>query len=273
MINASLLAAIAGGGAADAGFLDSIDGLLVAAQWDATKTASYSGSGQTWANLIATPSDGETQADYDCHLGAGSGSSTDDPTFVGTAGTDSAKWTLDGGDFFACKNTGLLAMAKAHRTDYSDGTWIAFVGLTQTGAGGFMSNTDAFADGVTLRKQSGPQVRLQVTGGAVLSSGGSALPNDVAHVVICTWDSSETSGTVSKVYINSDTPETTSSTTFNTSTADRNNALMIGARGDLAQILASGSEIYGMALGQGFLTDALAASIRQWYNDNHAQTY
>lgn len=55
---------------------------------DAAVSASYSGAGQTWANLTASPADGSSQSDYDFYLGASSAAEGSDPTFVGTAGTD-----------------------------------------------------------------------------------------------------------------------------------------------------------------------------------------
>lgn len=65
---------------------------------DATQSASYGGSGQTWANLVPSPHDGSAQADYDMQLGQTSSASSDDPTFTGTAGTSGAYFSFDGGD-------------------------------------------------------------------------------------------------------------------------------------------------------------------------------
>lgn len=68
--------------------------------WDSVKLAldaadanSYA-SGQLWNDLTANG--------YNFHRGAGSGSSTDDPTFNGTVGALTANefWSVDGADFF-----------------------------------------------------------------------------------------------------------------------------------------------------------------------------
>lgn len=75
------------------GFLDSIVSNMEL-ELDASETSSYSGSGQTWSNLIADPDSGASQTDNDFFLGADSGASTDDPTF------NVDRFDLDGGDLF-----------------------------------------------------------------------------------------------------------------------------------------------------------------------------
>lgn len=94
---------------------------------DATQSDSYGGTGQTWANLVTSPHDGETQTTYDCWLGSGSGASSDDPSFTGTAGSSSAYFAMDGGDFFKMKtNTDTLKGVMRPNTDTHgyDLTWI-----------------------------------------------------------------------------------------------------------------------------------------------------
>lgn len=61
---------------------------------DASDTASYGGSGQTWSD---TSGNG-----YHFYLGSGSSSDSADPTFAGTAGQQSSGeyFSLDGGDYF-----------------------------------------------------------------------------------------------------------------------------------------------------------------------------
>ena len=74
-------------------------------------------SGQTWAN-IATSAAGcaGSGTDYDFFLGAGSGSSTDDPTFTGSAGDPGAFFLMDGGDFFTIKDDANTEYIDAHQT-------------------------------------------------------------------------------------------------------------------------------------------------------------
>lgn len=95
---------------------------------EASNSSSYSGSGQTWSNVIASPADGAAQSDYDLYRGNGSGSSTDDPAFTGTAGVAGAYWLFDGGDFFISTQGSDVSpgfLAKMQRTD-STGFWLAF---------------------------------------------------------------------------------------------------------------------------------------------------
>lgn len=61
---------------------------------DAGDSGSYSGSGQTWADLSGNG--------YDFFLGATGSAASDDPTFNGSAGalTNAEYWSFDGGDYF-----------------------------------------------------------------------------------------------------------------------------------------------------------------------------
>jgi hypothetical protein len=63
---------------------------------------SYGGSGQTLANRVASPADGESQTAYDHHFGDDGTSDTTDPTFTGTAGAldTNVYASVDGGDYF-----------------------------------------------------------------------------------------------------------------------------------------------------------------------------
>lgn len=98
--------------------VDALDSVLssVCCDLDATIADSYGGSGQTWANLIASPADGAGQTDYDFFRGVDGSSSTDDPTFTGTAGNDAAYWLHDGGDFFQIVNGNTTLLQDAHKT-------------------------------------------------------------------------------------------------------------------------------------------------------------
>lgn len=65
---------------------------------DAGNSSSYSGSGDTFGNLVSVPADGSGQSANDYTRGAGGG--TDKPTFNGSAGGLSASeyWSFDGVD-------------------------------------------------------------------------------------------------------------------------------------------------------------------------------
>lgn len=82
---------------------------------DATQSASYGGSGQTWANLVPNPHDGSTQTAWDVTLGTSSSAASDDPTFTGTAGTSGAYFAYDGGDMLSILSMPQY-MREMHRT-------------------------------------------------------------------------------------------------------------------------------------------------------------
>lgn len=92
-----------GGGGGGDGSLHDVDSSCVY-DLDATESASYGGSGQVWNNLVTSPADGSAQSVYNYNRGASSSSSTDDPTFNGTAGDNAAYWSTDGGDKFTSAN-------------------------------------------------------------------------------------------------------------------------------------------------------------------------
>jgi len=112
-----------------------LDGVLSSCIFDcdATIAASYGGSGQTWANLIAAPSTGESQTDYDFHLGDDASAEATDPTFTGSAGDPAAYFALDGGDRMTCK-TLTTYISDLYRTDISNpGTLVMCFQLGTTG--------------------------------------------------------------------------------------------------------------------------------------------
>lgn len=82
---------------------------------DAGDTNSYGGTGQTFTDVSGD--------NNDFALGATSGSSTDDPTFNGTAGdlTSSEYFSFDGGDFF--EGTVTPPPSPLHQLHFSDAEW------------------------------------------------------------------------------------------------------------------------------------------------------
>lgn len=78
---------------------------------DSGATDSYGGTGQTFFDLTAS--------DADFYFGATSGSSTDDPTFNGTAGgLSSAEFmSFDGGDFFELTTTNPTFVENMHKNN------------------------------------------------------------------------------------------------------------------------------------------------------------
>ena len=250
------------------------------ADLDATIAASYGGSGQTWANYEDSPSDGAAQSDYDFHLGAGSGSSTDDPTFTGSAGVDSAFFNLDGGDFFQIKSVAsTVALNKAHRSD-RNGTWIAIALKIQTELQEYpWANTNNPGDGrgMNLRyKNTSNKLELlqskETSGQTTVIDAVNAVTDELDTLIIMSWDGTSTTNN-GKLWLNSGTATQTVSSTFQTSTTDATNPWIIGARfsGGVANTpLPNGSRVYHWSCGDEFLDDTKAEIIRAHLQARHA---
>ena len=95
-----------------------LDGLLTGAVFDldATMLASYNGSGQTWANMIAAPADGSAKTAGDFYRGVNGTATATDPTFTGSAGSQSAYWLHDGFDAFFLAGGNTAFIDSLHRT-------------------------------------------------------------------------------------------------------------------------------------------------------------
>ena len=95
---------------------------------DAGLSASYGGSGETFANIVIAPADGEGQTEYDFYRGADADVESDGPTFNGSAGNNSANelFSFDGGDYFtlAGGNTGFLNSLHKENAKF---TWYGIV--------------------------------------------------------------------------------------------------------------------------------------------------
>lgn len=275
---------IAGGHAVAAAgpeFLHDIVGLDVVFQKDATIAASYDGTSQTFANLQPNPVDGSTQTQCDDHLGQTSGITTEDPQFVGTAGTDTAYFTTDGADMFLSKANNIAGINEAIRTDLTDARWAVFAYRTPPALIGgqreFMGTRDTNHAGSFRFHLNNNIPRLFCfgdSGNTTHADGGSTLSTSTDYLIIATWDASVTGATNAKMYVNSNTPTSSTSVSFGAATIPRTWKVgMMGLEGSIGAWLEVDSRVYGYAFGQGFLTDALAEAIRDWYNANHAQTY
>lgn len=93
---------------------------------DATDINSYDNVTdlQTWKNVVTSPSSGASQITYDVNRGTTSSSSTDDPTFTGTAGDSGAYFSYDGGDLFLAKYTNTFIQTLT-RSDQTNEWWAA----------------------------------------------------------------------------------------------------------------------------------------------------
>jgi hypothetical protein len=93
---------------------------------EATLKDSYE-SGQVWKNLIPAPADGSLQSAYDFFRGLNGNASTDDPTFLGSAGHPAAVWSVDGGDFFSSVEDMTAFLKSLHRSDIEQSFTLGYI--------------------------------------------------------------------------------------------------------------------------------------------------
>ncbi|PJF23508.1 MAG: hypothetical protein CUN56_00480 [Phototrophicales bacterium] len=251
---------------------------------DSTIADSYPGSGQTWSNLIASPADGAAQTDYDFYLGLGSGASTDDPTFTGTAGDPAAYFALDGGDYFTSVDyTGQTTFRGAHRTD-RDGVWFALAFRTSSTLASYRV---PFASGSWTQADAGFVPYFMLDGSVYLwIANGSAktiktiepvgsLVVNTDYLFIVSWDGTSSTNNM-RSWLNT-TTKTTFSAALQTSTADSTEGFTaIGAVPDDSTAkgpLTAGSRIYSFACGNAFIDDADAANIFSHLEERHNRDY
>lgn len=240
---------------------------------DATISDSYGGSGQTWANLETTPADGSGQTAYDFYLGANNTATTDDPTFTGSAGSQSAYWDLDGGDYFSLAGSMTTFINSLHKTTGgSDFTFILVGYIPDLGAntGYFQTGgTGSTSVGVRINLSSSEVTTLRMRGGsAAVSVTGQTLPITTPFVTTVAYKDSDTS------YYYSVNTTTQSSKTFtkNTTTTDPTANCWIG-RGNGTTHMPSGTRIYAASMFNAAISDTDLGNIITEYNGRHARSY
>lgn len=260
--------------------------LIASAVWDcdATSAASYT-SGQTWANLVAAPADGSAQTAYDFQLGATTGAEGSDPTFVGTPGSASCKFTLDGGDYFQIKNGNTTFIKNLQKKTAGSPSSICLVGKfpvkANPGAGGAFFGTngrDPAKAGVCAVQGDffdPSEFKFLASNGADGFYGGydfASDPNDATYRLICVTFNPAT-GAV-KFYNNSSTPVTGSLSFYNDGATDPILPLQIMADGAAASIMAAGGELVAHSGFNAVLVDAQITILRNSvYGVRHSRTY
>lgn len=230
------------------------------AEWDATQFSSYSGTGQIWNNLTG---DGA----YNLALGTSTTPSTDDPTFVGTAGSPSAYWTNDGGDRFTLNGSNTTFLNALHKTTGGTSFWIAVamrVGDAATSVNLIGTNTSASALGMRINQASTESLALFQGDGTIsknisTSSPAQTIGSDI--VAIYSYN-----GTTARRWINSNT-KTETAGTLNTATADAANPLTLFLNAPIDM------RFYAAAIGNTFIDDAEATLIAQTYFNRHQRGY
>lgn len=233
---------------------------------DATKTASYPGTGQTWANGVAAPASGAGQTDYDWWLGNDVNVAAADPTFTGSAGDPGAYFELDGGDFFRNKVATLPAFIKnLHKTTGGQAATYIYLWQHADGALKIMlsNNTAPGVRGIRMESTSGESLQFQQRGDtANVAHTIGALTNGADNIVGLSVPAG--GGTV-RHWLNAAT-KTESTFTFNPGTGDiTGEILAIGCETDLGSPLPSGTRIYAIAMISGIIDDAEWAKIVAYF--------
>jgi hypothetical protein len=243
---------------------------------DSTIASSFT-SGTTWANIIAAPADGSLQSAYDLSF---TGASS--PTFTGSAGSPSAYFALDGGDYvtIAGGNTALINGALKTTGGNPISFWMcgsfvaksaaasaqSFVGNSGGSGNGFMFSNGTFFD--------------YTNKGALLTRGdtnvnnGTALGNDTSDgtnkFIAFTYDPSTR---VAKVYAGATSTPQTFTQLAHTATMDATYALQFFAGGNGATPLRSGSEGRALGMANTVLSDSEVTALRALYSTRHGTSY
>lgn len=256
------------------GFLDDVISSVVV-DLDATLSDSYGGSGQTLANVIAFPADSSAQTDYDFFRGLTGDASTDDPTFVGSAGDPAAHFLFDGGDIFklvAGSNPSLFK--DMHKTTGGPDFWLA-VAFRYVEAGDQTLFVTAFSSNFI------PQIRIKFSGTDTaefrqVGDGSQAI--QVTHGTFTTSTdflliiSHKHSTNKTRFWLNT-TTNTEVGQIFKTTTTDPDDTPGLFARGNGGQPMANNTRFYGFYAGNEFLDDTKATDIIDHICTRHNRNY
>jgi len=237
---------------------------------DATDSDSYGGSGQTWANLIASPADSELQTAYDFMLGTTSSPSTDDPTFTGSAGDSGAYFLFDGGDEFQIENGNTTTIQSFHKDNAQ--FWIA-VAMRKGGTANYYhwgTTNNSNQTGVTLFMNATTTLVRVLNGSSVVLSSVASITftNDTNYVIILSVDE----GNAVNLYVNGTKYNGSAATYSSPSAGDAAGDFDLGATSNTNRY-PNTTRLYAASMGNAPLTDDEAADIRQIYIDRHGRNY
>lgn len=245
---------------------------------DATKSASYTGSGQTWANLIAAPADGAAQTDYDMYLGADNTATTDDPTFIGGAGSNAAYFAMDGGDHFSLKsgvNTNFLK--NLHKTTGGQDWWAAItIKTVDFTANNTVFSTQSSSTGIGLRAHfTASETLANVQRGDTTAVGGgstitTSISSDAIGIVSHSHSQNKTRVWLSRSGSTSVGEEFAH--TYNGTTTDATSALKLSIL-STSNRFQNGVRVYSFAMGNEYLDNTKAAAIIAHLETRHGRDY
>lgn len=222
------------------------------------------GSGQTFSNACVDPADLSPQTSYDYFLGATSGAEATDPTF-NSAG-DASYFSFDGGDYFthSLGATSTAFLKGLHKTGavFSVELWFRFNGNavqssffdsgTSDQGGSDMSRGVIYTCTDTSFSGVGQQLRVKRDSAGANALTVTTTSSFVSGTTYMTGLSYRAGGE-SFFYRNGGYDPTSSGNVFTATlatpgTTDASNAPRIGARGDGANRVPSGTRLYRIAL-------------------------
>ncbi|QQG36809.1 MAG: hypothetical protein HYS17_03295 [Micavibrio aeruginosavorus] len=238
-------------------------------QIDASLSASYPGSGQTWLNVWKKPADGLAQSAYDFWLGRDTNATTDDPAF------STNKFILDGGDYAEVKNTQDFFRNQV-RTDLTNAWWCAAAFMISSTASQqtILGTTNASSNrGWRFDHNTTPNMRFIRADGSTNHttnlhnlSGKIGIP--LLHVF--SWNNQNQTY---KSALNSRIFTASGAATNVPITQQNPGKFNFGSANHGTQKLLNGSELYGMAMGVGLITNDDLAAIVNYFNFLHNRPY
>ena len=241
---------------------------------DATILASYDGSGQIWANLIASPADGESQTAYDFFLGADGSVASDDPTFTGRAGDAAAHFLYDGGDknnLASGVNTNFIN--DMHKTTGGNVWWIAVAfryagtGFQCVWANQSASPAGQGVEALVIDASNGVRFNIRRSNFITNDFATGALVAGTDNLLIVSGDPVTTDDL--RVWLNTTTAIENADMSTGTSTTNANNPMQIGARPNLVLPLANLTRVYHFSMGNEYLDDADVTLIKTHLEARH----
>lgn len=240
---------------------------------DATLSASYPGSGETWSNLIASPADGSAQTDNDFYLGADGTADGANPTFNGSANDPAAYWSFDGGDYFSLKTGANTTFINALHKTTGGTAWTMVAAYRQSGtAAAFFGTADSsVAKGIPGVYVSGSDLIIVQFGdsGTTFESGlTDQMTDGNDYLIIASYNGSDTYN----YWLNSATSSDSDDASYS-ATSDNAAGIMRIGRANTSTHMPNGSRLYHFSLYNEFIDNTKAGNIISALETRHSRNY
>jgi hypothetical protein len=232
------------------------------AQWDATLSSSYSGSGTALNTLVSSPASGASASDYNLTL---SGMS-----FSGSAGDAAAYLFSTAGAGFAENVTNTAFLRDMHKTTGGSDYTIVMAYRPEATTAATLFSTASSATNNGLMVETTTQItHRQGYGGASTPVSGGTVAATTWYLVIVTHSHSTNR---SRRWLNTVTGSEQVHT-FNTTTTDATGNLHLFSRTDGASLMPTNSRFAGGLLMNTYIDDGMANFLFDYYNTLHGRTY